>query len=219
MLAGGKIRDSFRFWPISLSFLITGLTTTAIIAGITPSNTLFHIHIAYTLYPDDDYCTLVNSTKSNGWYNWLLPNGSYFQVNTTQNAYQACATQQALSLAPAIKSFGGGAMPTYVFSKVSVLPSAIGVPFVSNPTYTDFSETFGAWGPGVDLSLLQSATACLPVFGKSPVQCYQAENVTVGDNEVSVNAGGCNITTPIFGVDPKTQGASSSGACTPGSIG
>jgi hypothetical protein len=74
-----------------------------------------------------------------------------------------------------------------------------------------------SFGDLIDDSLqngLLSAKSCLPVVSANPVQCRATGNVTVGQNEVSVSAGGCNISTPIYSVDLKTQGASAAGACT-----
>jgi hypothetical protein len=51
---------------------------------------------------------------------------------------------------------------------------------------------------------------------QTPVQCHPTGNVTVGTNEVTIEAQGCKIVTPIFAVDPSSQGATSSGACTNG---
>ena len=66
LLAVGKFRDQFRFCSITVSFLITGLTTTAIVAGITPSTSIITLGSLYTLFPGDDCCSFVDSTPSNG---------------------------------------------------------------------------------------------------------------------------------------------------------
>jgi hypothetical protein len=43
--------------------------------------------------------------------------------------------------------------------------------------------------------------------------------VITGLNQLNVEASACSVTSPIFGVDPTTQGATASGARTPGAIG
>jgi len=50
----------------------------------------------------------------------------------------------------------------------------------------------------------------------NPIRCRTTGNVTIGTNEVTVEADGCKIISPIFSVDPASQGATSSGACTDG---
>jgi hypothetical protein len=51
---------------------------------------------------------------------------------------------------------------------------------------------------------------------RNPIRCRTTGNVTIGTNEVTVEANGYKIITPIFSVDPSSQGATSSGACTDG---
>jgi hypothetical protein len=67
-----------------------------------------------------------------------------------------------------------------------------------------------------DSSLFQYATACVPILNRNPIQCRKTGNITIGTNEVTVEANGCKIISPIFSVDPSFQGATSSGACTDG---
>jgi hypothetical protein len=190
------------------------------VAGSTPTLTTIPLSGDYTLYPDDDNCSFETDVPSAGYFNWRLPNGMYYTINTTENTYyDECAIQQSLILSTNIVEFPDTQDDfAYVLSKVAVLPSAIGTPF--DTAYdNDFPETFGVDYVTWNQALLQSATACMPVFSKNPVQCSQTGDIVIGTNEVSVSARGCNVSSPIFGVDPKTGAATGAGACTPGSVG
>jgi hypothetical protein len=217
----GTFRDQLRYWHISLTWLIAGLTTTAIVAGVTPSITIVTTDMLSGLYPNDDECTLVNATRSHGWYNWELGDGTYYQLNTTRGMGVRCAPDLAFYLAGSIiPTSHSQSSVVYTIDNTAVLASAIGTPFAF-----EFSESLTGFGfpmgfTGSDYSpYLQSASVCFPVFDKNPVQCTSFGTVSVSGSEVSVAAGSCNISRSVFGVDPKTQGATASGACTPGKVG
>jgi hypothetical protein len=153
LLAIGKWRDQLRYWPITVSFLITGLTTTAIVAGITPSTALFWEDTWLTLWPADDSCSFINSTKSGGGYNWLLPNGSYFQLNRTENIMGSCADQEALSLAKYIQGTYGQNL-AYAMSRTGVFQSAVGTP--PNPVRISIFRRLSESGAKVGISSYRS---------------------------------------------------------------
>jgi len=64
-----------------------------------------------------------------------------------------------------------------------------------------------------DSSPLYSVEQCFPVLASYPVSCRPGDNVSVGSNVVTVQAGACTISTPVFAIDPRTQSATAAGIC------
>jgi len=127
-------------------------------------------------------------------------------------------TAKAILLDPIRKLFGSSY--AYAVGGVPIGRDAIGVPVgggeVSLGSYY-LSIVFGIGLSQPSLAHLQSSTNCVPVLIENPVKCEASGNVTVSQNLVQVNAGGCTISNPVYAVDPNTQGATAAGACTNGS--
>jgi hypothetical protein len=236
-----SLLDSIKCWPVSVSFLISGLITTAIVAGLSPTvspgNLITfasfclpkHCYILTPLtviipteaeifpsgYTDGlEACLLTSKgNDSSDWFNWQLSDGSNIAINTTSNPY--CATQMVLpimsdSLLQTEYEWGF----SYTMGGVPIQNAAVGVAF--SPFY-GFIGTFGngglLLGDGPDFLW---SVQCLPTMTQNPVQCRAIGNVTIGTSELTVDAANCSITSPIYSVDPNTQGASVAGACTNG---
>lgn len=208
LLGLGTWRDQLSFWPISVSFIITSLITTAIVSSITPSVSPVEQSTIAWLYPEqNDVCFEDTHNGSSGGYTWRLSDGSFISLNATN-----CATNYASTLMDQTFNSSGCA---YALRGVCVDKSAVGTP-VSIPQ-GKFDLSFGVLGSQYGASaLFQYATACFPILKQTPVQCRRTGNVTIGANEVIVEAEGCKIVTPIFAFDPSSQGATPSGACTDG---
>lgn len=103
---------------------------------------------------------------------------------------------------------------SYAIDGVPIQDAAVGVAY--SPSY-GFGGTFGNLGleleNGPDFPW---SSQCLPTMIQNPVQCRSIRNVTIGTNELTVNAANCSITSPFYSADPTTQGASLAGACTGG---
>jgi hypothetical protein len=88
--------------------------------------------------------------------------------------------------------------------------SALGTPVDGD----DLSPSFGDLIHQANGNGLQWAKSCLPIVTSNPVQCRTTGNVIVGQNQLSANASGCMVSTPIYSVDPRTQGSTTAGVCT-----
>lgn len=144
-----------------------------------------------------------------------MNNGSFLSLNASNSA---CAAIKQVDFSTALSiqtvDYTGAYSYAYKLGGVQVATSAIGTPFNS---FAYFDISFGNWGTTFGLSpLFEYATTCFPVLTSNPVTCRQAGTVTVGQNEVTVEAEGCKISTPVFSVDPSKEGAGSAGVCTDG---
>jgi hypothetical protein len=161
-----------------------------------------------------DPCLLTSkSNDSSDWFNWQLVDDSIITINTTGSPF--CATQMVRpTLSDSIMSTPYSTGYKYNIGGVPVYYTAIGAPYWAGE---GFGASFGSWGLefGDGQDFLWSSQ-CFPIMTNNPVQCRVAGNVTVSQNEVTVSAGNCSVTTPVFTVDPTTQGASAAGACTAG---
>ena len=63
-----KILNQFRYWTFNGSFLITGLITTAVVAGVTPN--IATRREPQLLHKQESYCLVYSQNGSNGWFNW-----------------------------------------------------------------------------------------------------------------------------------------------------
>lgn len=146
-----------------------------------------------------------------GWFSWQLPDGSGVSINTTHN--QLCETQLPTGVLKYLLYTPGGS--AYSMAGIAVDKSAIGAPF--NLLSYGFDGSFGAGADHMSMDpMFQWATQCFPVLGTNPVKCQEGGNVTINTNSITVSANDCEISTPIYSVDPSTQGASAAGACTSG---
>lgn len=84
------------------------------------------------------------------------------------------------------------------------------------PFGEDLSTTFGIGVAQAAQTHLERSENCLPVLASNPVHCQKAGTVTVHGNNLTVQAGGCQVSSSVFAVDPSVQGASVAGACTDG---
>ena len=177
--------DQLKLWRISLSLIITSLTTTAIVAGITPSsNSVFRSTRTFL------FTGYSNSTCSN--------------LGLVNEPFSSCLTKYAIDLV-----FDTYLTDTYPYDILGIPVNryAIGTPL-------GIGETSYISPPSLDTTgLTQYKTGCFPVLTSNPIQCHQTGTVTIGTNNVTVEADGCTIVSPIFAVDPATQPATSKGVC------
>lgn len=140
-----------------------------------------------------------------------MANGSFLTVNSATDSSCANAWVQ-----PTLKTNSLIAEPgySYTIGEVSVASSAVGAPYniYSHSFNFDFGLRFATGPSGWDAAF-QWASQCLPVVALSPVQCEATGSLERGNNSLTVDAGGCQITTPIYGVDPQIGSATAMGAC------
>jgi len=236
LISLGGFRDNAKSWHIWVSLLISGLVTTAIVAGLSLSeakckslifqfmrnysHTFLIDTQGYTSYLALDYygnfggyeggdCLLMTNASSNTTFAWKLDE-TYLSLNTSNGAF--CGPAAVSSILQS-KTVWLEEISAYAIGGVTVDPTAVGVPF---DLHTGLTNIFGAGLSSELQDQLQWSENCLPVLNSNPVQCMAAGNVSIGQNEVTVSAGDCTVTTPIYSVDPQTQGASASGVCTQG---
>jgi hypothetical protein len=124
-----------------------------------------------------------------------------------------CEVQSAITALRALKYTP---IPPFVYSMAGVPVDglAIGAPF---SWIRGFDDSFGAQPTDASIHpVFQWATQCYPVLTTNPVKCHTGGNVTAGTNKLTVNSNGCEVTTPIYSVNPTSGGASAAGACTKG---
>ncbi|KAF8849772.1 hypothetical protein BDZ45DRAFT_809702 [Acephala macrosclerotiorum] len=215
------IADKWKTWPVSITFLLSGLITTTIVAGLSFQNVNYnqtYKTIISTQSTFDDpslQCRVLDSNASSSIFSWKLANGSTLAVGQNTSEVWYCEPQSVKDVFSNTlrTSLFTAADYAYVLGGVPVHQSAVGVPVGLG---YDMTPTFGVGIWRTQLSHLQWSRNCLPVLSQNPVQCEVSGNATVSSNAVTVNAGGCTVSTPIYAVDPITEGVTAAGACTEG---
>src|ERR1700743_2384124 len=185
--------------------MIAGLITAALVASVHPSVSLVHAESFSTLFFTQSACFITSSSPQDDWYNWKLDNGSFLSLNASNTACVAInGVDFSTDLGASLVDNTIFGFYAYQVGGVPVTTTAIGTPFDSKGF---FDVSFGNWFPLLLTPLFQVATACFPILAENPVSCRRAGTVAVGLNEVMVQAGGCNISTPVFSVDPHKDGA------------
>lgn len=176
------------------------------------------------IYQDDlsnpwSYCLFSSDDATQGWIGWPLANGSILNINPPECDEQADLTSTLSGFSSAYPNPNIIGFTAYSVGAVQVTTSAIGAPWCSG-----FGIAFGldyAYGNfpilGSDPSF-DYALQCFPVLSLNPVQCRTAGEVQIGENSLHVITPNCNVSTPIYGVDPQTQGATAAGICPVSSV-
>jgi hypothetical protein len=237
LLGIGSWKDSFKFWRITFASIMTGLTTTAMIAGITPTTGLYRTSTLTAIHTEVDNCTFVRDYPDDSFGTWKLANGSYLYVNDLTDDY--CSnfhiTSLEESLVPSVSSIEINHTTKYVNSStiytmnnIAVADSAVGVPLygatdgplgVATATLPPFKIPSTI---GLQSSRFRSATGCLPVLTSNPVRCDTAGNVTIQGNitqpdngqNITVAAGNCNATIAAYSTNTDYPDLLSAGFCT-----
>ncbi|KAF2635516.1 hypothetical protein P280DRAFT_511153 [Massarina eburnea CBS 473.64] len=191
-----------------LSIISTALITTAIVSGITLTDTTCES----VVFPPrihsgaDNECTrsVANSSierLSPLWeYRtfWNRDDGSAYFATTNLGCPSWSGSSNMLS----INTINPEKF-AYARNGVAVKNSAIGVPEIF---YTDFPKLVEPlelpYGHLIIESNLRTVSHCLPVMARNPIQCRAGGNVTFhsepGKNNISVDAGGCKFDQPDF---------------------
>jgi hypothetical protein len=216
-LGVSSVLEGLQRWHITCSFLISGLITTAIVAGL--SSTLAQRQDDYTYYLADsqDYsCTITSETTPATSFNWLLANGSYYSV---QPNLDFCPGSIAMTLLGAIntvdpENYG------YADEGVAVHESALGAPASIYTSRSNNSEAFSSL-IGIYGESLLSTSQCVPVMTKNPISCSRSENATYADQYLTMTSpdGKC-VNSVLVGSNVTWQNVNTvGGICPSGSLG
>ncbi|KAF3088839.1 hypothetical protein TWF569_008900 [Orbilia oligospora] len=216
LLGVGTYSDYFYYWGTTITLLFASLSTAAIVAAITPSIGFKTFGTIVQLTPGALNCTTVSDDPSPTALSWRLENGTYINFRAKGNN---CLANPAFSIVNAISNSAidkdGYA---YAVSGVGVTRSSIGVPYDAHNGPAGFDKVF--WAMGInqqDRNILQDSTQCLPVFIANPAKCRRAGTIIRAKNNLTVRLDeDCSASTPIFGADLESDGASASGYCTSG---
>ena len=214
----GDARGKLRNWHISGSFVLVALISAGIISALTPDTFPISYPFSAKLYMQhtqgygNDECFTDGGPGSVDGFVWKLANGSRIGVNATSLAN--CEPQRVLPALDQSNRIYLGDDLVYSMGGVPVAISALGAPFsVSQNT---FSNAFGI-APLPDqndfFSSLVTASVCLPMIYRNPVQCEISGDVFISGNNMTVSSNGCNATNSFSFVDPSTQGATVAGGC------
>ncbi|MCJ1317675.1 hypothetical protein MMC15_003000 [Xylographa vitiligo] len=219
-----SLSESLRYWNVSLTFLICGLTTTAVVAGLASSPSSYQIVQNYALADPDDYHCITTESSSPGQEGiWTFPNGSYYQLWVNLDF---CPTSLIMSLMGSINVIDSSNYG-YADLGVAIHPSALGAPasIYSSQATTDSSGVTLWLNETLDTykTDLLSTSQCVPVLTANPIQCARENNITFSsDGYLSITSSdGCVATTyPGPGALNTTQsGWSVAGICSRNDIG
>ncbi|MCJ1388474.1 hypothetical protein MMC18_001321 [Xylographa bjoerkii] len=224
VLGISSISENLQYWNVSLTFLVCGLTTTAVVAGLASSPNSYQIVQNYALADSNDYhCANVESSNPEQAGIWTLHNGSFYQVWVNLDF---CPTSLIMSLMGSVNVIDSSNYG-YADLGVAIHPSALGAPA------SIYSSQTTAEGAAVTLWLnetldtyktdLLSTSQCVPVLTANPIQCARENNITFSsDGYLTITSSdGCTaITYPGLGALNTTEsGWSASGICAHGDIG
>ncbi|EPS35805.1 hypothetical protein H072_10706 [Dactylellina haptotyla CBS 200.50] len=216
LLGIGSYSDYFYYWGTTVCLIFASLSTAAIVTALTPSLGFKTFSTTTQLTPGALNCTTTSDQPVLDSISWKQENGTYINFRAKGNN---CLANPALPLVNTISNSGidkdGYA---YTVSGVGITRSSIGVPYDAHNGPAGFDQVF--WNTGrlqQDRSTLQESTQCLPVFIVNPAKCRRAGEVITGNNNITVKLDNdCSASTPIFGADISTDGASASGFCADG---
>jgi hypothetical protein len=203
-----SVADQFRQWRVTTTFLITGLLTTAIVAGFTSTASTVSQPTHYAIADDAGYVCVRAVPDNAAMPMWKLDNGSELSV---PYYYEFCPQTLSLTLMGAInvvdpENYG------YADFGVAVKRSALGAPASLYSSGLPSDLSFPA-----DNHNIVSTSQCVPVMTKNPFQCKGNGNVEVSsDGYLIVASGTCNTSLAV----PNNFSAGTSALlCTKGSVG
>ncbi|MCJ1407023.1 hypothetical protein MMC19_001093 [Ptychographa xylographoides] len=179
ILGVSSISETIQYWNVSLTFLVCGLTTTAVVAGLASSPSAYQIIQNYALADANDYhCATTESSSPGQAGIWTFPNGSFYQIWVNLDF---CPTSLIMSLMGSINVIDSSNYG-YADFGVAIHSSALGAPA------TIYSSQTAPEGSSVTLWLnetldtyktdLLSTSQCVPVLTANPIQCARENNIT-----------------------------------------
>ncbi|MCJ1387077.1 hypothetical protein MMC17_010206 [Xylographa soralifera] len=219
-----SISETLRYWNVSLTFLVCGLTTTAVVAGLASSPSSYQIVQNYALAdPNDYHCITTESSSPQQEGIWTFPNGSFYQIWVNLDF---CPTSLIMSLMGNINVIDSSNYG-YADLGVAIHSSALGAPasIYSSQAATDSSavplwlnETLDTYKTD-----LLSTSQCVPVLTANPIQCTRENNITFSSDGylIITSSDGCIATAypGLAALNTTQSGWSASGICSRSDIG
>jgi hypothetical protein len=221
VLSIGDLFTKTQHLDVSITYLIVGLVTTAIVAGLSPGTTIvdfpYSPNITYgpnqgAYYVHNNATWIFSDPRP---YSWDLGNGTYFfypaNANPTRGAVQLSSTINTVN--PSVFA--------YADDGVAVAPSALGAPIYiyssQANTNPEMSRFIGLHGPNV-----VNTSQCVPVMARNPISCHVGGTIVMGSDynyTVLSDDGLCAVETFFLGIDPTTSNTMGKGMCTHGAVG
>jgi hypothetical protein len=220
VLGIGSLLEALRNMPIKVTYVVAGLVTSAITAGLAPTvtNRVFRYNPTIPLGPNEQCVSTVYNLTDHSDYSWNLGNGSSLFIPA---AMGWCPTRDAVILTGNINSISPNAF-AYADLGVTVQSSAIGAPIsIYSPSQSDAPELqtlLEIYG-----SNIVNTTQCVPVMQKNPISCHNGGTVSV-DRYTSTIAAESDDRLCSYNITQLNNPATSSGSmimkmCTHGEVG
>jgi hypothetical protein len=125
-LGVASVLEALRRWHITCTFLISGLTTTAIVAGLSSTIAQKQNDYAYYLADSEDYSCIITTNPGTPpvTYGWHLPNGSWLSTYPDLDFCPGSISMTLLGAANTVDPQNYG----YADEGVAVHESALGAP-------------------------------------------------------------------------------------------
>ncbi|KAB8339106.1 hypothetical protein FH972_022042 [Carpinus fangiana] len=217
LLGLGNVREQIHGSDITVSMMLVGLLTAAIVTGLTPSTKMskFPYSIPFTLNQDYGPPCFYQTTKnlSGSPFVWRSSNGSFFNFNESD---LRCSTYTVPALLRQPEKYKiGPHSAAYVMMGTTVNVGAVGTPY---DTSTGFIDGFGLGSTIEDATFdghtdhFTSSTACMPNIVSTPYRCYPAGKTSVNNQTLTVSGSGCRATTNLT-VRPDFVSTTTTGIC------
>jgi hypothetical protein len=221
IISVGGILTTTRNLHVWITYLVVGLITTAIVAGLSPGSTIIVIpyspNITYGpnigTYRVDNANVAFSDPRP---YSWNLGNNSVFFYLANANG----PTRSAIQLASSINSINPDVY-AYADEGVAVTASAVGTPiYIYSPQENvnpEMTKLLGIHG-----SNAVNTSQCVPVMRCSPISCHVGGSVVAGSEyNLTVISDDylCSVEVYFLGLDPRTDNTMGKGMCAHGAIG
>jgi len=222
VLSVGSISEMLDNWHIELSYIATGLITTAIVASFTPTQAVrqvgqYNVETSTgQLYIGSNCAISLPTTPDMSGYYWNRNDGTSVTVNA---AGGGCPPRQAITLMGTINLQDPSAY-AYADQGVAVHSSGIGAPVAVYGSAAYMPQNFAQLEATYGSNLINT-TQCVPVMIKNPVSCRIGGQVNIQSHLVSATSddGLCTIAQEMPFFDPYYNATMSKGICTYGQVG
>ncbi|KAH8747828.1 hypothetical protein F5882DRAFT_490977 [Hyaloscypha sp. PMI_1271] len=216
-LGVSSLSEGLQRWHITCSFLISGLITAAIVAGLSSTLAQRQDDYIYYLADSQDYsCTITSETKPATAFNWLLSNGSYYSVHPNLDFCPGSIAMTLLGTINTVDPENYG----YADGGVAVHESALGAPASIYTSRNNNSEVFNSL-IGIYGQSLLSTSQCVPIMTKNPITCSRSANATyTGQYLTMTSPNGKCVNSVLVGSNLTWANTNTvRGICTSGSLG
>ena len=216
----GGLDERLQNYPVGISYIITSLITTAVVASFSPYPTARHFPWAPKIPSGPQACartypTTVNFTEGES-YSWDMSNGTKFIVLTGTSR---CPTRLAMKLAAMINPLKPNEF-AYANVGVAIRANAVGAPFTlyypTRMVSVEFLELLERYG-----SSAVSTNQCVPVMIKNPITCHRCGTVFPESKMIRVTSENelCNHNASFPLANPLLDNVMAKKMCTHGAVG